>query len=48
MAPHYILIFFCFFLQNLLICAEMLLYGIAHHYIFTYKDFKSDGKLADW
>lgn len=35
-------------LQNLLICAEMLLYGIAHHYIFTYKDFKSDGKLADW
>lgn len=35
-------------LQNLLICAEMLVYGVFHHYIFTYKDFTRGGCLADW
>ncbi len=34
--------------QNLLICAQMLCYGTAFHYIFTYKDFISDGKLQEW
>jgi len=35
-------------LQNLLITAEMLIYGLFYHYIFSYSDFQSDGKLSEW
>jgi hypothetical protein len=35
-------------LQNLLICAEMLVYGVCFHYCFRYSDFKNDGALMEW
>ena len=35
-------------LQNLLICAEMLVYGLCFHYVFRYTDFKNDGALVDF
>jgi len=34
--------------QNLLITAEMMIYGLFFHYTFAYSDFESNGKLAEW
>uniref|UniRef100_A0A7S0EV46 Uncharacterized protein n=1 Tax=Hanusia phi TaxID=3032 RepID=A0A7S0EV46_9CRYP len=35
-------------LQNLLICAEMFIYGLLFHVIFSYRDFKQGGKLSEY
>jgi hypothetical protein len=39
---------FSYALNDLLICVEMFIFALLHHFIFSYKEFASDQNAAAW